>query len=35
VFGEGYGLLYRMTPVPIHKALSRSIGWHLMIAAVK
>jgi len=35
VYGEGYGLLYRMTPVPIHKALSRSIGWHMMIVAVK
>jgi ubiquinone/menaquinone biosynthesis C-methylase UbiE len=35
VYGEGYGLLYRMTPVPIHKALSRSVGWHMMIVAEK
>lgn len=35
VYGEGYGLLYRLTPLPIHKALSRGFGWHMMISAVK
>jgi len=35
VFGEGYGPLYRLTPVPIHRALSRRLGWHLMISAAK
>jgi ubiquinone/menaquinone biosynthesis C-methylase UbiE len=35
VYGEGYGPLYRMTPVPVHRALSRWIGWHMMISAVK
>ena len=35
VYGEGYGLLYRLTPVPIHQALSRRFGWHMMISAVK
>ena len=35
VYGEGYGPLYRLTPVPIHKVLSRSVGWHMMISAVK
>lgn len=35
VFGEGYGLLFKLTPGPIHRALSRRVGWHMMISAVK
>jgi ubiquinone/menaquinone biosynthesis C-methylase UbiE len=35
VFGEGYGPLFRLTPVPIHRVLSRRLGWHMMISAVK
>ena len=35
LFGEGYGQLFRLMPVPIYRALSRRIGWHMMISAVK
>ncbi|QDX80062.1 hypothetical protein B9N43_01605 [Denitratisoma sp. DHT3] len=35
LFGEGYGVLFRLIPLPIYRWLSRRIGWHLMIAAVK
>jgi ubiquinone/menaquinone biosynthesis C-methylase UbiE len=34
-FGEGYGWLFRLTPRPVHRLLSRSVGWHVMIVAVK
>jgi ubiquinone/menaquinone biosynthesis C-methylase UbiE len=33
VFGEGYGALFRWTPLPIYRWLSRRVGWHLMIRA--
>jgi ubiquinone/menaquinone biosynthesis C-methylase UbiE len=33
VFGEGYGTLFRWTPQPIYRWLSRHVGWHLMIRA--
>ena len=29
VFGEGYGPLFRMTPLPLYRWLSRRVGWHL------
>jgi ubiquinone/menaquinone biosynthesis C-methylase UbiE len=35
LFGEGYGPLLRLTPWWLYRALSRVIGWHLMILAVK
>ena len=35
LFGEGYGTLYRLTPLPLYRALSRRIGWHMMIVATK
>lgn len=33
VFGEGYGPLFRWTPRPLYRLLSRHLGWHLMIRA--
>lgn len=35
VFGEGYGLIFRLTPDWIYRALSRHFGWHLMIRATR
>jgi ubiquinone/menaquinone biosynthesis C-methylase UbiE len=34
-FGEGYGMLFKLTPLPVHNFLSKHWGWHLMIRAVK
>lgn len=35
VFGEGYGMVFRLTPLWLYKILSRVAGWHLLITAVK
>lgn len=35
VFGEGYGSLFRWTPRPVYRFLSRYLGWHLMIRATR
>jgi ubiquinone/menaquinone biosynthesis C-methylase UbiE len=35
VYGEGYGLLFKLTPVWLHRLLSKYWGWHIMIAATK
>jgi ubiquinone/menaquinone biosynthesis C-methylase UbiE len=35
VFGEGYGALFRWTPLPLYRLLSRFLGWHLMIRATR
>lgn len=35
VYGEGYGTIFRWTPQPLYRLLSRTLGWHLMISAVK
>jgi SAM-dependent methyltransferase len=35
VFGEGYGPLFRWTPLPLYRWLSRHFGWHLMIRATR
>jgi len=35
VFGEGYGAVYRMLPRWLYRALSGSVGWHIMITATK
>jgi len=35
VFGEGYGPLFRWTPRPLYRLLSRWAGWHLMIRATR
>ncbi|MBZ0088503.1 MAG: class I SAM-dependent methyltransferase [Thermomonas sp.] len=35
VFGEGYGRLFRLTPRPLYRLLSRLAGWHLMIRATR
>ncbi len=35
LYGEGYGPLFRMTPLWLYRPLSRLMGWHLMIRAVK
>ena len=35
VFGEGYGPLFRWTPLPLYRWLSRWMGWHLMIRATR
>ena len=35
VFGEGYGQLFRWTPFPLYRWLSRWMGWHLMIRATR
>jgi ubiquinone/menaquinone biosynthesis C-methylase UbiE len=35
VFGEGYGPLFRWTPLPLYRWLSRWVGWHLMIRATR
>lgn len=33
VYGEGYGALFRCTPRPLYRLMSRWAGWHLMIRA--
>lgn len=35
VFGEGYGVVFRLTPRPVYRLLSRFFGWHLMIRATR
>ena len=35
VFGEGYGSLFRWTPLPVYRLLSHWLGWHLMIRATR
>ncbi|MFT5350889.1 MAG: ubiquinone/menaquinone biosynthesis C-methylase UbiE [Planctomycetota bacterium] len=35
LYGEGYGTLFRLTPVWFYNFLSKYIGWHLMIRATK
>jgi len=35
VFGEGYGRLFRWTPLWLYRWLSRWAGWHLMIRATR
>lgn len=35
VYGEGYGALFRWTPRAVYGALSRLVGWHLMIRATR
>jgi hypothetical protein len=35
LFGTGWGALSRIMPVPVHRALGKVIGWHLMIEATK
>ncbi len=35
LFGEGYGVLYRLTPRWLYSLLSRRLGWHIMISATK
>ncbi|MGI9294312.1 MAG: class I SAM-dependent methyltransferase [Pseudomonadales bacterium] len=35
VFGEGYGNLFKLTPLWLYRLLSKTIGWHLMISAKK
>lgn len=35
LFGEGYGMLFRLTPGWLHRLLSGRFGWHLMIVAEK
>ena len=35
VFGEGYGRLFRWTPFWLYRWMSRLVGWHLMIRAVR
>lgn len=35
LFGEGYGLLYRLMPRGLYSWLSRRFGWHIMISATK
>ena len=35
VYGEGYGVVFRLTPRWLYRLLSRAFGWHLMIRAVK
>lgn len=35
VFGEGYGRLFRWTPLFLYRWLSQQVGWHLMIRATR
>jgi len=35
VFGEGYRAVFRLTPLPLYRLLSRWMGWHLMIRATR
>ncbi len=35
LFGTGYGTVNRFMPIFLHRSLGKSIGWHLMIEAVK
>ena len=31
VYGAGYGIVYKLTPTPLYRLLSRTVGWHLAI----
>lgn len=35
VFGEGYGILFKLMPKQVYSWLSRYFGWHIMITAKK
>lgn len=35
LYGTGWGTLNKVMPKPVHRALGRVIGWHVMIVAVK
>lgn len=35
VYGEGYGIFFKLTPRPIYNLLSSLFGWHLMITSRK
>lgn len=35
LFGTGYGIVNSMIPRPLHRMLGKTMGWHLMIVAVK
>lgn len=35
LYGEGYGLIFRITPKWLYNFLSKYIGWHILIRAVK
>lgn len=35
VYGEGYGLVFSLTPRPLYRLISSLLGWHLMIRAVR
>jgi 2-polyprenyl-3-methyl-5-hydroxy-6-metoxy-1,4-benzoquinol methylase len=35
VFGEGYGALFRWTPLPLYRLPSRFLGWPLIIRATR
>jgi SAM-dependent methyltransferase len=35
LYGTGWGTLNKVMPTPVHRALGRVIGWHVMIEAVK
>ena len=35
LYGTGWGIVNRFMPKPLHRALGKVFGWHLMIEAVK
>jgi ubiquinone/menaquinone biosynthesis C-methylase UbiE len=35
VYGEGYGKVYKLTPLWLYRQLSKHFGWHIMIRAKK
>jgi len=35
VYGEGYGLVFKVTPLWIYNLLSKYLGWHIMISGIK
>lgn len=35
VYGEGYGLVFRLTPRWLYRLMSQLMGWHLMIRATR
>ncbi|MFC1524202.1 class I SAM-dependent methyltransferase [Thermodesulfobacteriota bacterium] len=35
VYGEGYGRVFKLTPLWLYRLMSRYWGWHLMISATK
>jgi ubiquinone/menaquinone biosynthesis C-methylase UbiE len=35
LYGEGYGIIFRLTPRWLYDFLSKFIGWHILIKAVK